>query len=106
MNYDTYLKSGRLTRGVNHAPCWPDASCCCSCPSAPRPAFFLFAQLLLLILFYCFNIVVIDFVVGGTHFFLFTLTLSVTIKLFVINELNFSSTRLLFIALDTFSTSC
>lgn len=70
------------------------------------PFFFLFAQLLLLILFYCFIIVVIDFVIGSTHFFLFTLTLSVTIKLFVINELNFSSTRLLFIALDTFSTSC
>lgn len=99
MNYETYLKSGRLTRGVNHAPCWPDASCCCSCPSAPRPAFFICTVIVI-------NIVVIDFVVGGTHFFLFTLTLSVTIKLFVINELNFSSTRLLFIALDTFSTSC
>lgn len=56
MNYDTYLKSGRLTSGVNRAPCWPDASCCSSFSFA--------AQLLLLILFYCFIIAVIDFVAG------------------------------------------
>lgn len=37
---------------------------------------FLFAQLLLLILFYCFIIVVIDFVAGSTRYFPFTLTLS------------------------------
>lgn len=91
MNYDTYLKSGRLTRGVNHAPCWP-VGCLVASAALRRVvsdaslSLFLFAQLLLLFL-------LLLLLVSLTR----TLSLShsqcpasVIIKLFVINELSFS----------------